>query len=246
MLSGNKGCPHGCCLFCSFSHPGQEKGLLLSIPAGSWISTASRVPKKNVVSVCSMLHNDGACCLQSSSRPLCLAWNPNLNNRGMVRLPKLNASKTRSLLYTYCVALSRNAPGWVESRDCVCKKVLLLSLFCWGPQHYWVGLFGFVFFFFYITFSFDVVWWLHPVQAVVESSALPAVSLRHGRRLFAASQARRGDCRGVNLHSCVPGSEFSVLQSHILKGMWMSIVVVLLNEDWVGKSGMFIFHLMPH
>lgn len=136
VLSGNKGCPHGCCLFCSFSHPGQEKGLLLSIPAGSWISTASRVPKKNVVSVCSMLHNDGACCLQSSSRPLCLAWNPNLNNRGMVRLPKLNASKTRSLLYTYCVALSRNAPGWVESRDCVCKKVLLLSLFCWGPQHY--------------------------------------------------------------------------------------------------------------
>lgn len=102
------------------------------------------------------------------------------------------------------------------------------------------------FFFFNITFSFDVVWWLHPVQAVVESSALPAVSLRHGRRLFAASQARRGDCRGVSLYSCVPGSEFSVLQSHILKGMWMSIVVVLLNEDWVGKSGMFIFHLMPH
>lgn len=39
-----------------------------------------------------------------------------------------------------------------------------------------------------------------------------------------------GRCRGVNLHSCVPGSAFSVFQSHILKGMWKSIVVALLNE----------------
>lgn len=134
---------------------GWEKGLLLSIAAGSWISTASQVPKKNVVSVCSVLHSDGACCLHSSSRPLCLAWNPNLNNHGMVRLPKLHASKTRSLLYTYCVALLRNAPGWVESRDCM-QKVLLLSVFCWGPQHYWVGLFSSCLFF--LMLPFHLLW----------------------------------------------------------------------------------------
>lgn len=33
-----------------------------------------------------LLHSDGAHRLHSSSRPLCLAWNPNLNNHGMVRL----------------------------------------------------------------------------------------------------------------------------------------------------------------
>lgn len=43
----------------------------------------------------------------------------------------------------------------------------------------------FLFVFFNVTFSFVVVW-LHPVQAVVESSALPAVSLRHEGR-FGAS-----------------------------------------------------------
>lgn len=108
------------------------------------------------VCICSTLHSDAARHLRRSSRPLCLAWNPNLNNHGMVRLSKLSASKTGSLLCTYPVVLLRNALGWVEPRDCRCKKV-----FCWffvllGPA-------ALLSYLFLVVFSLDVVWRLCPV-----------------------------------------------------------------------------------
>lgn len=52
VLSVKEGCPNGYCLFCSLSQPSQQgMGLLQCVPADSWISTASRVPEKNVESV---------------------------------------------------------------------------------------------------------------------------------------------------------------------------------------------------
>lgn len=98
-----------------------------------------------------MLHSDGACRLRSSSRPLCLAWNPNLNNHRMVRLPKLSASKTGSLLCANPVVLLRNALGWVESRDCRCKKVFCCFVcFLLGPA-------ASLSYLVLVAFSFDVV-----------------------------------------------------------------------------------------
>lgn len=67
--------------------------------------------KKCRVPVCSTLYSDGAHCLCSSFRLLCHSWNPNLNNPGMVRLPKCGASKTGSILCTYPVVLLKMLLG---------------------------------------------------------------------------------------------------------------------------------------
>lgn len=111
-LSVEEGYPYGHCLLHSFSQPGQGKGLLQSIPSDSLISTASQVPGgKLSVPVCSPLHSDGAHRLCSSFRLLCHSWNPNSSNCGMVRLPKLSASKTGSILCTYPVVLLKMLLG---------------------------------------------------------------------------------------------------------------------------------------
>lgn len=67
--------------------------------------------KRCQVPVCSTLHSDGAHRLCSSFRLLCHSWNPNLNNPGMVRLPKYGASKTGSILCTYPVVLLKMLLG---------------------------------------------------------------------------------------------------------------------------------------
>lgn len=81
-------------------------------PIRHGISTASQVPGgKLSVPVCSTLHSDGAHRLCSSFRLLCHSWNPNSSNCGMVRLPKLSASKTGSILCTYPVVLLKMLLG---------------------------------------------------------------------------------------------------------------------------------------
>lgn len=81
-------------------------------PIRHWISTASQVPgEKLSVPVCSTLHCDGAHRLCSSFRLLCHSWNPNSSNCGMIRLPKLSASETGSILCTYPVVLLKMLLG---------------------------------------------------------------------------------------------------------------------------------------
>lgn len=105
------------------------------------------------VCICSTLHSDGAYCLRSSSRLLCLAWNPNLKSHGMVRLPKLSASETGSPLCTHPVVLLRNALGWVESRDCRCKK----GPFVVGFFFVLLGPAALLSYLFSVVFSFDLL-----------------------------------------------------------------------------------------
>lgn len=85
---------------------------------------------------------------------LCLAWNPNFHSHGMVRLPKLSASKTGSLLCTYPVVSLRNGlvKKWVCGEETVMEKGAFFCL-----PFALLGTAALLSYLFLVAFSFDVV-----------------------------------------------------------------------------------------
>lgn len=158
--------------------------------------------KKSQVPVCSTLDSDRVCCLCSSFRLLCHSWNPNPNNHGMVRLPKLSASKTGSILCTYAVVLLKMLLGG-RNPDTVDVEgegfFSLLSGF-WGPAALFITSFKRIF----IWCDLKIV----SCTGSRESSALATVSPRgEGGSSLPAESGEAAEV--VNPCHCLPSSALS-------------------------------------